>query len=136
MLRVREELARHPETLFVYMTAPPLRARAASERLWKWAAKRLLGKPDSAREQTFAAEAAREFNNWMKSPDGWLDGYAARNVVVFDYFDILTGDGRSNFLQYASRGGTDDHPSSAGQQLAAERLVPFLNRAVRYAAAR
>jgi hypothetical protein len=133
MRSLRDELARHPDTLFVYVTAPPLRARAGSDRLWKWAAKRLLGKPDSASEQMFASDAARAFNDWMKSPTGWLDGYTARNVVVFDYFDILTGDGRGNFLQYACRGGTDDHPSSAGQQIAAARFVPFLNRAVRYA---
>jgi hypothetical protein len=133
MRSLREELARHPDTLFVYVTAPPLRARAGSERLWKWVAKRMLGKPDSASEQMFAADTARTFNNWVKSPQGWLAGYAARNIVVFDYFDILTGDGRSNFLQFASRGGTDDHPSSAGQRIAAERFMPFLNRAVRRA---
>jgi hypothetical protein len=133
MRNLRDELARHPDTLFVYLTAPPLRARAASERLWKWAAKRVLGKPDGASEQTFAADTARTFNNWVKSPTGWLEGYPVRNVVEFDYFDILTGDGRCNFLQFASRGGTDDHPSSAGQQMAAARFVPFLNRAVRYA---
>lgn len=133
MSALRDTLARHPDTLFVYVTAPPLRARASSERLWKFVAKRLLDEPDSATEQTHAANTARQFNNWMKSPSGWLEGYAARNIVVFDYFNILTGDGRSNFLEFASRNGTDDHPSSAGQQTAAERCVPFLNRAVRYA---
>ncbi|HUQ10650.1 MAG TPA: hypothetical protein VM146_10070 [Steroidobacteraceae bacterium] len=133
MRELRDELARHPDTLFVYMTAPPLRARAVRERLWKWAARRALGKPASASGQVFAADTARTFNNWMKSPAGWLAGYSARNVVVFDYFDILTGDGRCNFLEFASRGGTDDHPSSTGQRIAAERFVPFLNRAVRHA---
>ncbi|MEO8017803.1 MAG: hypothetical protein ABI769_08320 [Pseudomonadota bacterium] len=133
MRALRDVLARHPTTLFVYVTAPPLRARASSERLWKIVTKRLLNKPDSATEQTHAANTARVFNNWMRSPSGWLEGYAARNIVVFDYFNILTGDGRSNFLQFASRDGTDDHPSSTGQQIAAERYVPFLNRAVRYA---
>lgn len=133
MRSLRDELARHPDTLFVYLTAPPLRARATSERLWKWAAKRVLGKPGSDSEQIFAADTARAFNNWVKSPAGWLAGQTTRNVVVFDYFDILTGDGRSNFLQFASRGGTDDHPSTAGQQIAAARFVPFLNRALRHA---
>ena len=133
MRDLRDALARHPDTLFVYVTAPPLRARAASERLWRFVAKRLLRKPDSATEQIHAANTARVFNNWMKSPTGWLEGHAARNIVVFDYFNILTGDGRSNFLEFASRNGTDDHPSSAGQRTAAERCVPFLNRAVRHA---
>ena len=133
MRALRDELARHSNTLFVYFTAPPLRARASSERLWKFVAKRWLNKPDSATEQTHAANTAREFNNWMKSPTGWLEGYTGHNIVVFDYFNILTGDGRSNFLEFASRNGTDDHPSAAGQQIAAERCVPFLNRAVRHA---
>jgi hypothetical protein len=133
MRAVRDELGRHSNTLFVYFTAPPLHARVSSERLWKWVAKRLLDKPASATKQIHAANTAREFNNWMKSPSGWLEGYTARNIVVFDYFDILTCDGRSNFLEFASRNGTDDHPSAAGQQIAADRFVPFLNRAVRYA---
>jgi hypothetical protein len=133
MRALRDALARHPNTLFVYFTAPPLRAIASSERLWKFVAKRLLNKSDSATEQTYAANKAREFNNWMKSPTGWLEGYTAHNIVVFDYFNILTGDGRSNFLEFPSRDGTDNHPSVTGQQIAAERCVPFLNRAVRYA---
>jgi hypothetical protein len=133
MRALRETLARRPDTLFVYVTAPPLRARTSSESLWKVVAKRLLDRPDSATEQIHAANTARAFNNWMKSPTGWLEGHTARNIVVFDYFDILTGDGRSNFLEFASRNGTDDHPSSVGQQIAAERCVHFLNRAVRYA---
>jgi len=57
--------------------------------------------------------------------------------VVFDYFDLLTGASpaqkRSNFLQYASNGGTDNHPHAQAQSMAAALLVPFLNRAVRYA---
>lgn len=129
---VRDELAKHPDVLFVYLTAPPLLAMGTSEPLWKQAAKKLLGRTTRDVEQV-AAAGARIFNNWVKSPDGWLKGYSHRNIVVFDYFDLLTGEGKSNFLQYPSEGGRDNHPSAEGQHRAASQLVPLLNRAVRYA---
>lgn len=65
----------------------------------------------------------------MKSPDGWLAGYPHANVVVFDYFDVLTGDGRQNVAAYPSQAG-DSHPSSAGNERATEAFVPFVNRAL------
>lgn len=130
---VRDELAKHPDVLFVYLTAPPLLARSTSEPQWKRAAKKLLGRTTRDVEQVAAAAGARTFNNWVKSPDGWLKGYSHRNIVVFDYFDLLTGEGKSNFLQFPSEGGRDDHPSAEGQQRVTAALVPFLNRAVRYA---
>jgi hypothetical protein len=56
---------------------------------------------------------ARAFNNWLKdSKAGWLSGYAQKNVVVFDYYDVLTGHGRSDWSIYGSRDGKDSHPSS------------------------
>jgi hypothetical protein len=130
---VRDELARQPDVLFVYLTAPPLRAHETSEPLWKYAVKRILGRATSDVEQIEAAADARAFNNWVTSPEGWLKGYAGRNIVVFDYYDVLTGGGASNFLKFPSAGGKDDHPSAEGQHIAATRLVAFLNRAVRYA---
>ena len=75
---------------------------------------------------------AREFDDWMTSSDGWLSHYAASNVVVFDYFDILTGHRRSNMLVYPS-GKYDSHPTSAGNTEATKAFVPFLNRALRHA---
>ncbi len=132
LLAVRDELAKHPETLFVYFTAPPLRARETREPLYKYAAKKLLGRQTSDVEQITAADGARAFDNWVRSPDGWLKGYPLKNIVAFDYYDLLTG-GDSNFLRDPSAGGKDDHPASAIQQRAAAAFVPFLNRAVRYA---
>jgi hypothetical protein len=129
---VREELAKHPQVLFVYVTAPPLRDDSNSEPAWKTVAKRMLGRPTLAAQRRRSAEIAREFNDWVTSVDGWLAGYEQRNIAVFDYFDFLT-DGRSNFLQFASRGGTDNHPHAEAQVRAAARLVPLLNRAVRFA---
>jgi hypothetical protein len=130
---LRAELARHPQVLFLYVTAPPLRDDSALEPAWKSLTKRLLGRPTLARERQAAAALARQFNTWVTAEDGWLAGYPQRNIVVFDYFDLLTG-GRSDFLQFASLGGTDNHPHSDAQRGAAPRFVSLLNRAVRRAA--
>jgi hypothetical protein len=130
---LRAELARHPQVLFLYVTAPPLRDDSGTEPAWKSLAKRALGRPTLAEERRGAAALAREFNTWVTAEDGWLAGYAQRNIVVFDYFDLLT-DGRANFLQFASLGGTDNHPHTDAQRRAAPRFASLLNRAVRYAA--
>jgi hypothetical protein len=141
LTRLRDELARQPRTLFVYMTAPPLRDDPSCEPAWKSLAKRLLGRAGLAVERREAAALAREFNDWVTSPGGWLDGYPLRNIVVFDYFGFLTGGpasggmpagSRSNFLQFASNGGTDNHPNGQGQREAARHFASLLNRAVRY----
>src|SRR5437868_2468453 len=108
---VRHELARHLDVLFVYLTAPPLRAGGTSEALWKYAAKKIMGRPTSNLEQIRAAADARTFDDWVTSPDGWLKNYPNRNIVAFDYFDVLTGGRDSNFLRFPSNGGKDDHPS-------------------------
>jgi hypothetical protein len=123
------ELAKHPDVLFVYVTAPPL-APAPSEPLVKWLAKRILGR---ARDPLASARLARELDDWVRSPRGWLKSYPYRNVVAFPYYDVLTGEGASDLSVYATDGGRDSHPSAAGNAEAAARLVPFLDRAVRRA---
>lgn len=133
MREVRKELAKRKDVLFVYLTAPPLAPKAWPEPAWKWTVKKLLGKPTSLEKLSSSAHLAREFNNWMKSPDGWLKGYAQSNIVVFDYFDVLTDEGRANLSRYPTGDGSDSHPSSEGNAKAAARLVPFLNRAARRA---
>jgi hypothetical protein len=132
LTKVREELAKHPDTLFVYMTSPPRAPKVAKERAWKWLAKKVMGKEDAAfhAEQ---ARLARQFTNWVVSKDGWLAGYEGKNIAVFNYFDVLTDGGMSNLSRYASEDGWDSHPSSAGNQKVAQALVPFLNRAARRA---
>jgi len=124
---------RHPDTLFVYFTAPPTAPRLPADRAWKWVLKRVLGRGVTAARLRESGRLARSFNDWMKSPDGWLAGYGGDNVVVFDYFDLLTGEGRSDLLFYPTGDGFDSHPSADGQARAAEAFVPFLNRAVRRA---
>jgi hypothetical protein len=56
----------HPEKLFIVVAAPPLS------------------------DETWAANA-RAFNEWLVSD--WLDGYAQKNVFVFDFYNVLTTNG-------------------------------------------
>ena len=132
LLAVRDEFAKYRQTLFVYVTAPPLCA-PTEEPLWKRLAKQVLQRPTRVLDHTNAAALARQFNEWVIAPSGWLSGYSQRNVVVFDYFGLLTGNAGSNFLQYATNGGTDSHPDTLAQTIAASALVSTLNRAIRYA---
>jgi hypothetical protein len=120
-----EEFRKHSNVLFVCVTAPPLAPKGNGG--WKSAVKRLLG-----REVTLESSArlARQFNNWLSSRDGWLKSYPLNNVVVFDYYDVLTGCGESDCSLYPTGDGSDSHPSRAGNEKAAEVFVPFLNRAV------
>lgn len=127
-----EHFAARPDVLFVYVTAPPLTA-PHDQPFWRWAAKALLGRQVGAAEQRRRAAIARRFNNWVRAPDGWLADYSSRNVVVFDYYDVLTGYGASNLSRYPTRGGVDPHPNAGGNAMAAADFVPLLNRAVRRA---
>ncbi len=106
--------ATRPDKLFVAITAPPLQ------------------------DGTHASNA-RAFNKWLVQD--WLDGYAGKNVAVFDFYNVLTGPNNhhrfrsgeinyitnqgKNTLYYPSNG--DDHPSSAGNRRATEEYVPLLN---------
>lgn len=121
--------AKYPDKLFVAVTAPP--KVLLPESFAKSFVKRLLGRTTLADSGVWA----RAFNSWMVDAEkGWLSEYPNKNVVVFDYYDVLTGHGQSNFSVYGSgANGLDDHPSSEGNRAAAKELLPFLNRAVRRA---
>ena len=115
-----------PNTLFVCVTAPPLIEKYA-------------GRFAELKSKFFApergakavGERARSFNNWLKDAEnGWLAGYKLKNVVVFDLYDVLTGNGVSNYAIYPTDNGRDSHPSAEGNAIAAREFVPFLNRAV------
>jgi len=115
-----------PDTLFVAVTAPPL-VKPGRVRQY---IKAVLGK-----SQEFSVDEAgrriRVFNDWLKDIEkGWLKGYELNNVVVFDLYDVLTDNGKSNWSLYPSGNGGDSHPNSEGNTKAAARFVPFLNRAV------
>ena len=121
-----DHFLKEPDTLFVALTAPPLLRPDST----KGIIGRILGKPDQASIEE-VGKRIRSFNNWLKHfYSGWLSNYPLMNVVVFDYYDILTGDGVSNWLRYPSTIGRRDHPSAEGNALAAQRSVPFLNRAM------
>jgi len=112
----------HPEVLFIAFTAPPLAEekpvgfKAKLKRLFKGAPKH----PD----------LARLFNTWLVDREqGWLADYNLQNVVVFDYYDILTKHGQTNWSAYPTRDGRDSHPSSEGNQLTTAEFLPFLANA-------
>jgi hypothetical protein len=126
---VRDELAKQPSVLFVYLTAPPRAPRTWPEALWKRGVRKVMGKPTSAERLAQSAALASSFNRWVTSPDGWLAGYERKNVVVFDLFAVLSEGG--SLLRYPTGEGRDSHPSSEGSKKAAALLVPFLNQAVR-----
>jgi hypothetical protein len=116
----------HPNTLFVCVTAPPLAKNIPSRT--KEVLKNLIGSEDSVKA---IGERARRLNNWLKDTEkGWLSGYGGKNVVVFDYYDVLTRHGESDYLMYPTENGFDSHPSAEGNTIAAREFAPFLNRAV------
>ncbi|MDZ7318947.1 MAG: hypothetical protein ONB11_07320 [candidate division KSB1 bacterium] len=117
---------KHPNKLFVVITAPPLLYSAT-------------------------ASNARAFNQWLVHD--WLKNYPLKNVAVFDYFNVLTTNGgrpdvndegqesgnhhrwwngtvqhqadwRFNLLAYPTQ---DHHANSAGNQKATAEFVPLLN---------
>jgi hypothetical protein len=133
MTALLPEFAKHPDVLFVYMTAPPVAPHTWSERRWRALVKTILGRPTHEAEFRQSGTIARRFNDWVTRPDGWLRGFAGRNVVVFDLYGEVTDHNLSGFSRYASGDGTDSHPSSEGNSRVAPELVSFLNRAVRQA---
>ncbi len=117
-LDLLEYFKAHPDKLFVLVVSPPLRA--------------------SDTNSTQAANA-RTLANWLADPEGLLKGYSAGNVLVFDYYTVLTGGhhrmvnglvehtaGSSNYLAYPT---ADSHPSAAGDLIATAEFVPLLNAA-------
>ncbi|MBN1272268.1 MAG: PKD domain-containing protein [Candidatus Aminicenantes bacterium] len=129
---ILEYFATRTDKLFVVVTAPP---QAASE--------------------TDVSHAAnvRAFNNWLVND--WLAGYAYHNVVVFDFYNVLTSNGGDSYTNDAGwdtgnhhrywSGGIqhqktvdcntaaypcgeyDSHPTAAGNVKATEEFVQFLN---------
>lgn len=118
---------KYPNTLFVAVTAPPTVKPWINK--YKEFILNLLGKgPENI------GMRARLFNNWLvNTKSGWLASYELKNVVVFDYYNILTDDGKSNWTQYPTRDGKDSHPSAGGNSIASEKFIIFLNKAVNYA---
>jgi len=113
-----------PDTLFIVLTAPALvQPRTGIKSMIK-----SVLRPESSVDKV--GLRARNFNNWLKDIDqGWLKDYSLNNVVVFDYYDILTDSGKSNWSMYPGGPG-DSHPTSKGNVKAAREFAPFINKAV------
>jgi hypothetical protein len=125
-----DEFRNQPRVLFVCVTAPPLAQGPPQEPMWRYLARRILGRPSRVYTN---GPLAREFNRWLSETNGWLKDYPLHNVVVFDYYDLLTGNGASDYSAFATDHGYDSHPSREGNEKAAQLFVPFLNQAVRRA---
>ena len=124
--------ATRQDRLFVVVTAPPLEEGSTTAE---------------------AAANARAVNNWLTSD--WLASYPYANVVVFDFYTVLTSSGgdvntndlgaltgnhhrfRAGAIEHVTTGGTnysayytsagDSHPTAAGDLKATGEFLPLLN---------
>lgn len=108
--------AAHPNKLFVLIT-PPGEAQVGSYKLTK------------------------DLCSWLVDKDGWLKGYTGKNVLVYDFYGVLSEtnshhryyngviqhvyasdyDGKSPYHD------GDDHPNALGNQKATNEFIPLLN---------
>lgn len=122
---------KYPDTLFIAVTAPPIVPPYETKNPLKAFAKKMLGR---YKDVPAIGRRARYFNNWLKDiENGWLANYKLRNIVVFDYYDILTKHGKSNWAEYPTKNGRDSHPNKEGNNVATQEFIPFINKAIRYA---
>ena len=109
--------ATRPDKLFVVVTAPP------------------------NSESQYAANA-RAFNNWLVNTWRTENNYLLNNVVVFDFYNVLTGPDNHHRMYFGFEQHTyvtgmnsayyrsdewDDHPNVAGSRKATTEFVPLLN---------
>ena len=133
MTALLAEFAKHPDVLFVYVTAPPLAPVAEPVPAYRLLASLVRGKGTPVARLERSGKIARAFNEWILARDGWLKDYAPKNVVAFDYYGALTAGEAHGLSSYPTGDGRDSHPSSEGNAAAARPFVPFLHRAVRRA---
>lgn len=130
-LDLLDYFAEHQDTLFVLVTAPP---------------------QISSDTDPEAAANARALNTWLV--EDWLDDYPYSNVVVFDFYNVLTTNGGDPYtndygsadgnhhryvdgqVEYVTDQGSntsayavdgDSHPTDAGNVKATLEFVPMLN---------
>ncbi len=119
--------AKHPEVLFVAMTAPP-RAEPSNQSFKAKIKRMLKGAPKDAMY-------ARQFNNWLATTEsGWLADYTTGNVAVFDHYNILTNEGASDWAAYPTGDGLDSHPNASGNAKSAAAFQSFLTETLKVAA--
>jgi hypothetical protein len=107
--------AQHPEVLFVALT-PPAVAQPKPVGIKEKFKSVFKSKP--------TADLARAFSTWLVND--WRAEYRLRNILVFDYYDVLTNDGASDWSAFPTHEGRDSHPSSSGNRRAASAFLPFL----------
>jgi hypothetical protein len=100
---LEDVFAANPDTMFVFVTAPPLVYTATTDA---------------------NGHRVRLFNNWVKTE--WLASYNAahpglNNVAVFDMFDVLAYPDNDPYHPNRLRAeyggaGSDSHPNTAGNQ--------------------
>jgi hypothetical protein len=116
-------LRQQPDVLFVAYTAPPMvpyQPVGIKATIKSWFTDNDRG-----------GDLAIEFNRWLVDREnGWLAGYDLPNVVVFDYYDVLRDGNPDGYTNYPTRDGRDPHPSSEGNQKAADAFMPFIADAV------
>lgn len=105
---LRQEFARYPNVLFIYLTAPPL-------------------VPESTTPEN--AARARKFNTWLvnefypsyKSATG-LDNFAA-----FDLYAVLADNSNVLKSEYRQNIAEDSHPNTQGSRAASESFLRFFD---------
>lgn len=116
-------LRAQPDVLFVAFTAPPLAEFKPVG--WRQRIKNWLKPVDQG------GSLAREFNAWLADREqGWLAQYDLPNVVVFDFYHLLTGEGATDYAAFPTYDGRDSHPSREGNEKVAAAFLPFLSQAV------
>lgn len=112
-----------PDVLFVAFTAPPMvpyKPVGLKATIKSWFTDNDRG-----------GKLAIGFNQWLTDREhGWLAGYDLPNVVVFDYYEVLRDGNPEGYTNHATRGGRDPHPSSEGNQKAADAFMPFIEQSV------
>jgi hypothetical protein len=104
--QLKNEISKHKDKLFIYVTAPPL-------------------VPEETSAQN--ARRAREFNNWLMNeylPE-CRESSGLQNFWIFNLFDVLAD--KDNFLkaEYRRNKPHNSHPNSEANRLAALKYLEF-----------
>lgn len=104
--KIRNEISKYPDKLFVYMTAPPL-------------VPKLTTQDNAAR--------ARQFNEWLLSD--FLPEYESStgnaNLLIFDLFDVLADTDNLLKSEFRKENPGDSHPNLDGSKHAAAKFMEF-----------
>jgi hypothetical protein len=104
--RLKDDMAKYPNKLFVYLTAPPR-------------------VPDITTQDK--ANRARQFNDWLISDfqPAYVNDTGLDNFVVFDLFGVLTGEDNFLKVEYRYDRKGDSHPNTIGSKKAVEEFIKF-----------